>query len=125
MLVVDDDPLVARSVRRLLGDKQEVTLAHDGPSALAELRKRIYDVVLCDVAMPGMDGLMVLEAARTERLAAAHRFVFMTGSLFSQEWRQRMNAVRAPCVAKPLDITELSSALAQVLDAGQSARDGD
>jgi PAS domain S-box-containing protein len=125
MLVVDDDPLVARSVRRLLGDKQEVTLVHDGPSALVELRKRIYDVVLCDVAMPGMDGLMVLEAAHAERLAAAHRFVFMTGSLFSQEWRQRMNAVRAPCVAKPLDMAELSSALAQVLEARQPARNGE
>jgi CheY-like chemotaxis protein len=122
MLVVDDDPLVARSVRRLLGDKQEVTLVHDGPSALAELRKRTYDVVLCDVAMPGMDGLMVLEAAQCERLGAAHRFVFMTGSLFSQEWRQRMNAVRAPCVAKPLDMTELTTALAQVLETKPSAR---
>jgi len=119
MLVVDDDPLVARSVRRLLGDKQEVTLVHDGPSALAEMRKRVYDVVLCDVAMPGMDGLMVLETAHTERLSAAHRFVFMTGSLFSQEWRQRMNAVRAPCVAKPLDMAELTTALAQVLPARQ------
>lgn len=117
MLVVDDDPLVARSVRRLLGDKQEITLVHDGPSALAELRKRAYDVVLCDVAMPGMDGLMVLEAAHAERLAAAHRFVFMTGSLFSQEWRQRMNAVHAQCVAKPLDMSELAGALAQVLEA--------
>lgn len=115
MLVVDDDPLVARSVRRLLGDRQDVTLVHDGPSALAELRRATYDIVLCDVAMPGMDGLMVLEAAHSERLAAAHRFVFMTGSLFSQEWRQRMNAVGAPCVGKPLDMVELTAALAQVL----------
>jgi CheY-like chemotaxis protein len=118
MLVVDDDPLVARSVRRLFGDKHDVTLVGDGPSALLELRRAPYDIVLCDVAMPGMDGLTVLEAAHAERLSAAHRFVFMTGSLFSQEWRQRMNAVRAPCVAKPLDIAELTAALAQVLDAG-------
>jgi CheY-like chemotaxis protein/anti-sigma regulatory factor (Ser/Thr protein kinase) len=103
MLVVDDDPLVARSVRRLLGDTQEVTLVHDGPSALSELRKHVYD-------------------AHAEGLAAAQRFVFMTGSLFSQEWRQRMNAVRAPCVAKPLDMTELTNALAQVLEARQTAR---
>jgi PAS domain S-box-containing protein len=118
MLVVDDDPLVARSVRRLLGDRQDVTLVNDGASALAELRRSSYDVVLCDVAMPGMDGITVLEAAHTERLSAAHRFVFMTGSLFSQEWRQRMNAVRAPCVAKPLDIAELTAAVAQVLARG-------
>jgi CheY-like chemotaxis protein len=117
MLVVDDDPLVARSVRRLLGDRQDVTLVHDGASALAKLRSGTYDVVLCDVAMPGMDGLTVLEAAHAEHLSAARRFVFMTGSLFSQEWRQRMNAVRAPCVAKPLDIAELTAAVAQVLEA--------
>jgi PAS domain S-box-containing protein len=122
MLVVDDDPLVARSVRRLLGDRQDVTLVNDGASALAELRRASYDVVLCDVAMPGMDGLTVLEAAHAERLSAAHRFVFMTGSLFSQEWRQRMNAVRAPCVAKPLDIAELTAAVAQVLDARRPGR---
>jgi PAS domain S-box-containing protein len=125
MLVVDDDPLVARSVRRLFGDKHEVTLVGDGPSALVELRRAPYDIVLCDVAMPGMDGLTVLEAAHAEQLSAAHRFVFMTGSLFSQEWRQRMNAVRAPCVAKPLDIAELTSALAQVLDAGPPQKSGD
>jgi PAS domain S-box-containing protein len=116
MLIVDDDPLVARSVRRLLGDKQDVTLVHDGASALDELRRANYDVVLCDVAMPGMDGLTVLEAAHAENLSAAQRFVFMTGSLFSQEWRQRMNAVGAPCVAKPLDIAELTAAVAQVLE---------
>jgi PAS domain S-box-containing protein len=116
MLIVDDDPLVARSVRRLLGDRQDVILVHDGASALSELRRSSYDVVLCDVAMPGMDGLTVLEAAHAENLTAARRFVFMTGSLFSQEWRQRMNAVGAPCVAKPLDIAELTSAVAQVLE---------
>jgi signal transduction histidine kinase/ActR/RegA family two-component response regulator len=129
LLVVDDDPLVARSVRRLLGGARHVTLAHDGPSALEELRKNRYDVVLCDMVMPEMDGVSLLEAVRAERPAAARRFVFMTGSLFDCESRKRLLAVSAPCVAKPLDLGELTQALAQVLDArvptnGSSARLG-
>jgi CheY-like chemotaxis protein len=119
LLVVDDDPLVARSVRRLLGGDQHVTLAPDGRSALEELRKNRYDIILCDVVMPEMDGVSLLEAVRVERPAAASRFVFMTGSLFDCESRQRIQAVSAPCVNKPLDIAELTLALAQVLDAAQ------
>jgi CheY-like chemotaxis protein len=117
LLVVDDDPLVARSVRRLLGGEQHVTLALGGRSALAELRENRYDVVLCDVVMPEMDGVSLLEAVRAERPEAARRFVFMTGSLFDPQSRQRMQSVSAPCINKPLDITELTLALAQVLDA--------
>jgi two-component system OmpR family response regulator len=57
VLVVDDDPDCARSLALLLEQfGHGATVAPDGPAALAEARARPPDVVLLDIALPGMDG---------------------------------------------------------------------
>jgi CheY-like chemotaxis protein len=60
VLVVDDDPVVARSIDRVLtGKGYAVITAHDGPEALDKLAQGKYDAVFTDIRMPGMDGLEV------------------------------------------------------------------
>jgi len=60
VLVVDDDPLVSRSLKVLLSreaDMQVVGTAGDGARALAVCEKVLPDAVLMDIRMPGMDGI--------------------------------------------------------------------
>jgi len=57
-LVVDDDPVVAKSIDRVLSGKgYAVITASDGPEALEKLAHEKYDAVFADIRMPGMDGI--------------------------------------------------------------------
>jgi CheY-like chemotaxis protein len=69
VLVVDDDPVVAKSFDRVLSsDKGYVVItAHDGPEALEKLRSEEFDVVYTDIKMPGMDGLEVAERVKARK----------------------------------------------------------
>jgi DNA-binding response OmpR family regulator len=65
VLVVDDDPTVSDVVRRYLERSDfEVTLAADGPKALAAVGARPPDLVVLDLMLPGMDGLEVIQRLR-------------------------------------------------------------
>lgn len=62
VLVVDDDPVIAKSFDRVLSGKgYAVITARDGSEALRKLRDEKYDVVFTDIKMPGMSGIEVAE----------------------------------------------------------------
>jgi CheY-like chemotaxis protein len=68
VLVVDDDPVIARSFDRVLSDKgYAVATASDGREALNKLGSDEYDVVFTDIKMPGMDGIEVAERVKSRR----------------------------------------------------------
>ena len=78
VLVVDDDPVIARSFDRVLSGKgYAVITARDGNEALRKLKDEKYDVVFTDIKMPGMSGIEV-----TERIKATQPWlpvVIVTG----------------------------------------------
>ena len=77
VLVVDDDPLIRRSLAEALAeDGFDVTVAEDGERALAALHAAAPDVVLSDVRMPGLDGLALLDVLR--RRASGVDVILMT-----------------------------------------------
>ena len=62
ILIVDDERAIRNSLKEILGDEgYDVDVAEDGPSALAKIDKEKFDVIFCDIKMPGMDGTEVLE----------------------------------------------------------------
>lgn len=65
VLVVDDDPVVARSIDRVLtGKGYAVITASGGTEALEKLAQEKYDAVFTDIRMPGMDGFEVAKRIR-------------------------------------------------------------
>jgi len=67
VLVVDDDPRIAASLRRaLIYEGYDVEVAADGPSALARARERLPDLVILDIMLPGLDGIEVCRRLRAE-----------------------------------------------------------
>jgi DNA-binding response OmpR family regulator len=72
VLVVDDDPPVRRMLERVLrAEGFDVQVAADGGSALAAVERMPPDVILLDVAMPGVDGLYVARRLRAAGVDAA------------------------------------------------------
>lgn len=68
VLVVDDDPVVGRSIDRVLSEKgYAVSTAADGQEALSKLAEEHFDVVYTDIKMPGMDGIEVAERVKQRR----------------------------------------------------------
>jgi two-component system, OmpR family, response regulator MprA len=68
LLVVDDDPALARTLRRALGvEGYAVECAADGAEALHRLAQARYDAVVLDVSMPRLDGLAVCRRMRERR----------------------------------------------------------
>ena len=67
ILVVDDEEGIRRTLRQILQDEGYVVdEAVDGESALSQAGAEVYDVVLLDVWLPGMDGLQVLQQLRAD-----------------------------------------------------------
>ncbi len=61
ILVIDDERSIRNTLKDILEyEKYEVDLAEDGPRGLEKIKSGEYDVVLCDIKMPGMDGIEVL-----------------------------------------------------------------
>lgn len=62
ILVIDDDPLQVRMLKyKLVKDGYIVDGATNGIQALDKLHKKVYDLVICDVMMPGMDGFLFIQ----------------------------------------------------------------
>ncbi len=62
ILVIDDERSIRNTLKDILEyEKYEVDLAEDGPKGLDKIKSGEFDVVLCDIKMPGMDGIEVLE----------------------------------------------------------------
>ena len=108
VLIVDDDQLVARALSRLLA-RHEVVLAPSAEAALALFGSREFDLVLCDVMMPGLDGPQ-LYARVSPGLAA--RFVFITGGAFTPSTRDFMAKTHVPVLTKPIDRARLNELVA-------------
>jgi two-component system, OmpR family, response regulator MprA len=70
VLVVDDDPPLRRMLERTLAaDGFAVTVAPDGAAALVAVERSVPDVIVLDVAMPGLDGVAVCRRLREKGLA--------------------------------------------------------
>lgn len=116
VLLVDDEPLVREVTRRILeGANVEVLAADGGPAAiaLAETFEGRIDLLLTDMAMPGMDGLEV--AAQVRRLRPQVRVLYMSGYGETPETRREASNGGGRLVAKPFSRAQLVQALADSL----------
>ncbi|MEM1415019.1 MAG: ATP-binding protein [Myxococcota bacterium] len=105
VFVVDDQPEVARALTRLLRPA-EVESVVSGFAALERLGEASFDVVLCDVMMPGISGLDVWERLRADARPTPP-FVFMTGGAPSAELQRALEATGVPVLYKPFPKDEL------------------
>ena len=72
ILVIDDERAIRNALKEILSDEgYEVDTAEDGASGLAMAGKNRYDVIFCDIKMPGMDGMEVLDGIAAEGIDSA------------------------------------------------------
>jgi DNA-binding NtrC family response regulator len=110
ILVVDDDPIVAESLVELMGrEGHQVASAPNGEEGLSVLGASEFDVVICDVALPGINGLAVLREAKRARSGAA--FVMLTGYGSIESAVEALRLGATDYIIKPVVDKELHVAL--------------
>jgi len=129
VLVVDDDVMVGRSVRRVLGRWHEVEVVDSGQAALAKLLEDgvEYDAILCDLMMPGLSGWDVHAALASERPDLVDRLVFMTGGTLHERGRAFLGEVGRPHLTKPFELDVIRAVVGQVVERslGSAGRGGE
>jgi CheY-like chemotaxis protein/anti-sigma regulatory factor (Ser/Thr protein kinase) len=115
ILVVDDEPVIARLIQKALID-HDVTTASDGREAVALMGEKAYDVILCDLIMPEMTGMDVYRAALQRATPMNDRIVFMTGGAFTQRARDFLESVPNLRIEKPFELGHLERTIYEAAD---------
>jgi CheY-like chemotaxis protein len=84
-LVVEDEPTVARLIADVLQDEGfQVDVQLDGREALQQADRESYDLVICDMKMPGLDGQHFCQAPAQAGNPLSKRFLFVSGDVVAQ-----------------------------------------
>jgi CheY-like chemotaxis protein len=120
ILVIDDQPNVVTTLRLLL-DECAVTGALSASEAYAELAKRRFDLVLCDIVMPDVNGVGIFNRLEETAPEVLPRLVFMTGGSTMPEISSFLSRIPNRCLQKPFTEEELRRAIASTLAAAPAA----
>jgi len=108
VLVVDDEPVVGSSLVRLLTREGTVLAVTSAREALQQIQSgERFDVILCDLMMPGMDASALYDEVLEFAPAQAERMVFMTGGAFTARAREFLARVPNARMDKPFDVAAL------------------
>jgi signal transduction histidine kinase/CheY-like chemotaxis protein len=105
LLIVDDEPMLLRAIADALREEHEVVTAQGGSEALAILEKdQEFDLVLCDLQMPALDGVAVYDAISKLAPERLNTLVFMTGGVVTSRVQKFVESARPRLLDKPIDL---------------------
>ena len=116
VLVVEDEAALAAAMLEGLTDAGfAVDHAPDGEEALARVEARAYDLIVCDLKMPRVDGMEFYRAIATGNPALARRVIFCTGDVVGAEAERFLEESGCRWLAKPFRLADLLRAVREVL----------
>lgn len=116
VLVIEDEPALASAVAEALTDAGfVVNRAGDGEEGLALVRAEPYDLVVCDLKMPRMDGMAFYRAMAAGAPALARRVIFVTGDVAGTEAERFLDDTGCRWLSKPFRLGELLRAARDTL----------
>jgi len=122
ILVVDDTPANLDVVVEMISNRHEVRVALDGPSALEIAAQERPDLILLDVAMPGMDGFETCRRLKAQAQLAAIPVIFLTAKHDPEDIMQGFALGAVDYVLKPFNLGELEARIRTHLEL-QAARE--
>jgi diguanylate cyclase (GGDEF)-like protein len=123
LLVVDDDPFIARLLEiELKAAGYDVRVASDGVMALETAQERCPDLVLADVMMPNMDGFELTRRLRQDPRTAAVSIIMLTARGLSADKLEGFAIGADDYIVKPFDTPELLARIRGVLRRSRDMR---
>lgn len=120
ILVIEDEAAIRRVLSKILSeesDTYQVEEAEDGVSGLEKIKSTDYDLVLCDIKMPKMDGVELLEAVK--RIKPEIPMVMISGHGDMETAIQAMRLGAFDYISKPPDLNRLLNTVRNALDKKQ------
>jgi CheY-like chemotaxis protein len=116
VLLVEDELALAAAVQEALTDAGlNVDHAGDGEEALARVRQKTYDAVICDLKMPRVDGMTLYRAIAAGTPALARRVIFVTGDVAGTDAERFLDDTGCRWLAKPFRLGDLLRAVRETL----------
>ena len=115
LLIIDDEKSIRKTLREILEyEKYQVDEAADGAEGLGLIQKNTYDVILCDIKMPKMDGMEVLDKIMIQ--ATDVPVVMISGHGTIETAVEAVKKGAFDFIAKPLDLNRLLVTIRNAMD---------
>jgi CheY-like chemotaxis protein len=116
VLVVEDEPALAAAVSEALTDAGFIVdRAGDGEEALRRVAKTSYDLIVCDLKMPKIDGKQFYHRLSIEYPDSARRVIFVTGDVAGTEAENFLQESGCRWLAKPFRLGDLLRTAREIL----------
>jgi len=126
ILVVDDNPINLKLVSDLLAfEGHEILHASDAEQAQVILRDTLPDLILMDIALPGMDGLTLTRLLKADGRTGHIRIVALTAFAMKGDEQKAMAAGCDGYITKPIDTRSLPGQVAGILALARGQENGE
>ena len=116
MLVVEDEPALATAVKEAFADAGFVVdRAGDGEEGLSRVAQNHYDLIVCDLKMPRVDGIRFYRAMTAATPALARRVIFVTGDVAGTDAERFLEESGCRWLSKPFRLADLLRAAREAL----------
>jgi PAS domain S-box-containing protein len=108
ILIIEDDIMLRENLTDFLSEKgYQVTAAEDGVTGVQSVIQQLPDMILCDITMPGMNGIGLLKTIQQIKTTSSIPFVFITAKVEKEDIRIGMQLGADDYITKPFDLNEL------------------
>lgn len=119
VLIIDDEPVIRHVYECVLSRFHDVVAANGGAAAVELIgRDPAFDVVICDLMMPDVDGLGVYERVRQDAPELAPRMLFLTGGAITERTRSFAASMSDRILHKPVKPNDLVTAVDRMARGG-------
>ncbi|MBI2485796.1 MAG: response regulator [Deltaproteobacteria bacterium] len=111
ILVIEDEEIIINMIKSILEEEEhKVDLAFNGEEALAKIDTNLYDLIVCDIRMPYMDGKRFYNEIKNKREGLGDRIIFISGDT-SDKTIGFINETGNKFLEKPFKIKEFKNAI--------------
>ncbi len=115
ILIIDDDVLQLELLESTLSKDYDVFRADGSRKAIAIVKKEELDLILCDIKMPGMDGMEFYEWLVKNRPGTEKKFLILTGNIMEEKIKCFMKIAGDRVITKPYRIGELTNKIEEYI----------
>jgi two-component system NtrC family sensor kinase len=116
-LIIDDEVRIIDMLSKYFEAEGCITeMVSDGELALKKLDGASYDFILCDIKMPGMDGMTFYQKLKEGNSSYLSKIIFTTGDVVNPDTQEFLKSIKNPVLSKPFDLENIQKSIQQLFN---------